>query len=813
VDGLIHDVKFSLRMLRKSPGATSVAIISLAVGIGIITTVFGWIRGVLINPLPGVADSARIVTVETIAPSGEMIDTSYPDYQTVRDQTTLLSGVIAFKEQPVGIGTATSTERAWAMLVSGNYFGVLGIKPALGRFFQGDEQGDTLDRHTVAVLSHSMWRARFGADRRIVGQTIALNRKPYTIIGVAPEGFLGTITGLRFDLYVPLTTQATLTGSGNWLPRRASRPLYLFARMKPGVAIEGARAEVVRIAATAAEQFPETNRGISATLLPLAEARRGVQRELGTLLKILFAVAAFVMLIVCANVANLQLARGTARRLEIAVRLGLGASRRVIVRQLMTEGIVLGLFAGALGVLVSAWLVDSLRFFVPFIEYSVVLPATINVPELAFAVGASVLASLLFALAPAFRTASAATGSAITLGRQTEDAQTSRIGAMLVAAQVALALTALVAAGLLIRSFDNARRAYPGFDARNVLLVGINLSTAAYSRDEGLRYLERTVDRVAALPGVRRVSIAEDVPLGFDGGAWEDLAIDGYVPRATENMKIYRNLVAPGYFDLMGIRLIDGRDFTDRDTRDTAGVAIVNETFAARYFGRGSAIGRRFTAFGRPVTVVGLVADSKYHALSEAAQPYFYVPLRQLFGAGTGVGLHVQTAGDPMAAAPAVRDAMRQVDPAVPTDLVTTLAEYTSAAFFAQQIAAALLSILGGLALALSAIGLYSLIAYRVVRRRREIGVRMALGATARDIQRLIVGRGLTVVAWGLAAGLALALATTRVLASLLFGVSPLDAVVLAGAAALLVTISVLASYIPGRAAARVDPIAALRAE
>jgi predicted permease len=309
------------------------------------------------------------------------------------------------------------------------------------------------------------------------------------------------------------------------------------------------------------------------------------------------------------------------------------------------------------------------------------------------------------------------------------------------------------------------------------------------------------------------VSIAEDVPLGFDGGAWEDLAIDGYVPRATENMKIYRNLVAPGYFDLMGIRLIDGRDFTDRDTRDTARVAIVNETFAARYFGRGSAIGRRFTAFGRPVTVVGLVADSKYHALSEAAQPYFYVPLRQLFGAGTGVGLHVQTAGDPMAAAPAVRDAMRQVDPAVPTDLVTTLAEYTSAAFFAQQIAAALLSILGGLALALSAIGLYSLIAYRVVRRRREIGVRMALGATARDIQRLIVGRGLTVVAWGLAAGLALALATTRVLASLLFGVSPLDAVVLAGAAALLVTISVLASYIPGRAAARVDPIAALRAE
>jgi hypothetical protein len=353
-----------------------------------------------------------------------------------------------------------------------------------------------------------------------------------------------------------------------------------------------------------------------------------------------------VLLIVCANVANLQFARATARGRELAVRLGLGASRGTIVRQLFTEGVVLGAVSCAFGVLASAWLIDSLRLLLPFSEYPLVLPAAIGGQELLFAVAASMIASLLFALAPALRSAAAGgTVTAMNAGRQTEAPHTSRVGAALVVGQVALTMAALAGAGLLLRSFDNARQADPGFNARNVLLAGLNLSTAGYNRADALQHLDRVAAAVQPLPGVRQVALSEDVPLGFNGGAWEDLTIDGYVPRPSESMKIYRNLVGPGYFDLMGIRLMAGRDFTDLDTRETAFVAIVNQTFARRYFGSAVAVGRRFTGWGRPITIVGVVADSKYHALSEPAEPYLYMPIRQLFTASTGVALHVRTAG------------------------------------------------------------------------------------------------------------------------------------------------------------------------
>jgi predicted permease len=815
MDTVLHDIRYAIRMLRKAPGATTVAIASLALGIAINTTVFGWVRGILLNPLPGVADPDRVVTIETIAPSGTMIDSSFADYQTFRDQATLLSGAIAFKERPVGIGTDRSAERAWAMMVTGNYFDVLGVKPALGRFFEAAEQSDTPDAHPVAVLGYAMWQARFSGDPAVVGRTVFLNKQPYSIIGVAPDGFFGTITGLRFDLFVPLTMQASLTGaSPGWRTNRRNRPLYLFARLKPGVTIEQAQTEITRIAATAAAELPDSNLGISARLLPATRARRGAQHDLGPLLQILFAVGVIVLLIVCANVANLQFARATARGRELAVRLGLGASRGTIVRQLFTEGVVLGAVSCAFGVLASAWLIDSLRLLLPFSEYPLVLPAAIGGRELLFAVAASMIASLLFALAPALRSAAAGgTVTAMNAGRQTEAPHTSRVGAALVVGQVALTMAALAGAGLLLRSFDNARRADPGFNARNVLLAGLNLSTAGYNRADALQYLDRVAAAVQPLPGVRQVAFSEDVPLGFNGGAWEDLSIDGYVPRPSESMKIYRNLVGPGYFDLMGIRLMAGRDFTDLDTRETAFVAIVNQTFARRYFGSAVAVGRRFTGWGRPITIVGIVADSKYHALSEPAEPYLYMPLRQLFTASTGVALHVRTAGAPLALAPAVRDAMRDLDPAVPTDLVTTLAAYTSAAYYAQRLAASLLTVLGSMALILSAIGLYSLMAYGVARRRREIGVRIALGATGSSILGLVMGRGLALVAAGIVGGTVLALTAARALSSLLFGVGPMDAAALAGAIGLLTAIACLASYLPARAAARVDPIQALRAD
>jgi predicted permease len=813
---VIQDVKFALRMLRKAPGATAVAVLSLALGLSVNTTVFSWARSVLLNPLPGVADAGRIVTLESVTPSGEMIDTSYPDYRDYRDRASLVSGVLAFKERPLGLGADARTDRVWALMVSGNYFEVLGVKPALGRFFEGVEQSDTFDAAPVAVVDYLTWKARFAGDPSIVGRRIVLNRQPYTVIGVAPPAFAGTITGLRFDLYVPLTMQASLTGGSQWLSTRSARPLYLFARLKPGVNLARARGEVQAIAASLARDYPATNRNISATMLTQANARRGIQSDLGELLRILLALGGLVLLIVCANVANLQLARATVREREIAVRLGLGAKRSRLLRQLLTESIVLGAAAGGVAVLASAWLVDALRLFTPFVEYPLALTPSIGGREIVFAGVASIAASLLVGVWPALQLTDTRVAEVLkTAGRRGGggDSRTGALRGALVVGEIALAMFALAAAGLLARSFDNVRRADPGFDPRGVLLAGVNLSTGGYDRASGLAYLRRVLDGAHTLPGVAAASMAEDVPLGFSGGSWEDIAVEGYVPAANENLKVYRNLVTPDYFSLLGIPLLAGRDFRSDDDPTAPMIAIVNDEFARRFYGGTSPVGRRVRVFGAPHTIVGMVKTTKYHQLGEPPQPYFYVPLWQHFNASTGVALHVRTAAAPAAVTSTIARELQAIDPAVPPPLFVTLGDYMGASYFMQRTAAMLMGVLGALALALASLGLYSLIAFGVVARRQELGVRIALGAASGDIVRLVVGEGARMASAGVAAGCLLALAGTRALGSLLFGVSPIDAPTILAAAALLAGVALAASYIPARMAARTDPIAALRAE
>jgi predicted permease len=386
--------------------------------------------------------------------------------------------------------------------------------------------------------------------------------------------------------------------------------------------------------------------------------------------------------------------------------------------------------------------------------------------------------------------------------------------AALVVGEIALAMFALAAAGLLARSFENARRADPGFEPQGVLLAGVNLSTGGYDRAGGLAYLRRVVDEARVLPGVSAVSMSEDVPLGFNGGSWEDITVDGFVPAANESMKVYRNLVAPGYFTLLRIPLVEGRDFRSNDDRSAPMVAIVNDEFARRYYAGASPIGRRFRASGDPHTIIGMVKTTKYHQLGEAPQPYFYVPLWQHFGASTGVALHLRSAaGVPDALIPALARHLQSIDPAMPPPLFVSLPEYLGASYFVQQAAAMLMGILAALALVLASLGLYSLIAFGVSARRLEIGVRVALGAASADIIRLVLGHGVRIAACGVAAGCLLAAIGTRALGSLLFGVSPFDPLTLASAAALLSVVAIAASYIPARGAARTDPIAALRAE
>ena len=815
METLWQDLKYAARLLRKNPGFAAVVVVSLAVGIGANTTAFGWIEAVLRNPLQAVEHGERMVSIETVTPSGETIDSSYMDYLDLRDKARSLDGAVVFKDRPLSLGDEKSAERVWGLLVSGNYFDFLGLRPAAGRFFSAEEQDEKPNAHPVAVLSAGLWKSKFNSDPKISGKRIKLNRQDFTIIGVAPAEFQGTIVGLTFDIYVPLRMYTQLTGGGNWLDDRGSRPLPILARLKPGVRVEAARAEIQTIAAQNATAFADTNQGLSATVLPLAQGRYGVQTRIGTLLHILMAAGGVILLIVCANVANLLLARATSRQRELSVRLALGASRGRLIRQLLTESLLLALLGGGSGVLLAMWMGDSLGLLLPTTGLPVASLARLDKTVLLFTVLLSAGAGLVFGLLPALQAVKRGVHESLQEGGRsaTPSGRSRRIRGLLVISEVGLALVALVGAGLFIQSFERAKDNDTGFDPHNVLLVGLQLSTSGYDRQQGIDFLRRAQERIAALPGVKAASYAEDVPLGFSRGSWETLNVYGYVPRPSDNMKIYRNLIPPGYFDAMKIPLVAGRDFTARDDDKSPWAAIVNEAFVRRFLAGGEPIGRKFDTWGRDLTIVGVVKDSRYHTREGGQEPYFYVPFLQFSSASTGVALHIRTSGPPEAILPAVRQQFAAIDPSVTIFGTTSLEDYIGASTYTQKSAATLLTVLGSLALVLASLGLYSVVAYSIAQRTHEIGIRMALGAQRGDILKLVVGQGMALAVAGVAAGIAAALGLTRFLSSLLFGVSATDPATFAGVALLLGGVTLVASYIPARRAMRVDPMVALRYE
>ena len=811
----MNDLRFAFRQLLKNPGFTAVAVLTLALGIGANTTVFSWTRAVLLHPLHGVAESERLVTIETLTAAGGYIDSSYPDFRDYRDQAQLLAGVIAFHDRPLSLGEDDQPERVWAEFVSGNFFNMLGVRPRAGRFFLPEEQGDAPGKSPVVVLSANFWERRFNSDPAIIGQTVRLNRQELTVIGIAPPEFTGTIVGLAFDLWVPLTMEPALSRAGNWLDERTSRPLHLMARLKPGISLGTSRKEVQTIAGRLAKTYPESNEQISATVLPIHLAPYGAQSRLGTLLRILLGACGVVLLIVCANVANLLLARATARQKEFGIRLALGASRSRVIRQLLAESLLLAGIGGGAGVLLAWRMTDFLRVFIPATHLPVVFEFPLDASILAFSVILSVSTGVIFGLAPAWHTIGLDQISSLKESSRgsTPGAQSHRLRGMLVVSEVALALLALIGAALFLNSFQRAKRTDPGFDSSNVLLASLNLSEQGYDREEGKLFLRRLRERLEVLPGVRAVSYAEDVPLGFDGGSWEDLQVEGYVPERGENMKVYRNPVAPGYFNLMRIPLVQGRDFTDRDDFRSLPVAIINETFARRFLAGQQPLGRKMRALGREWTVVGVVKDIKYQSLGESPQPYFYLPLEQFYRPNLGLALHMRTDGSPESFLPSVRRELNSLAPGVALFEALALSDYISAAWFAQKIAATLLSALGTLALVLAAVGLFGVMAYTVSQRTLEIGIRMALGAQAADVLGLVIGQGLRFVLIGIVIGLAASFALTPLISSQLLGVSATDPLTFAGVSILLIAVAILACWIPARRAARVDPMEALRCE
>jgi predicted permease len=816
METLLQDVRYGLRMLGKNPGFAAVAILTIAVGIGSSTTIFSWIRAVLLNPLPGATQPERVVALEMLTPSSEWTPTSYLDFRDFRDHTKLLESMTVTQPIDLAVGDERQVQRVWGEVVSGNYFEVLRVRPELGRFFSKPEQGDEQNAHAVAIISHALWKNRYHSDPLVVGTTVRINRYPYTIIGVAPEDFHGSMPGLSLEMWAPATMFGQLSSTGDWMLRdRKTRMFRVLARLAPGVGIEQARSEVQALALRMSQADADTNQGMSATLLPLWKSHYGIQDSLRAPLSILMGACGVVLLIVCANVTNLLLARAVSRQKEISVRLALGAPRFRVARQLLTESLLIAVGGALAGLMIAQWLGGSLQWLVPASAIPTLLRPPIDLGVLLFTVTLALTVAVLAGVAPAMHSARGDVNEMLKEGGRTgtSNLRSQRLRGLLVTSEVALAVVAIIGAGLFVKSLQMARSIQPGFAPHSVAMAQMNLSAAGYDAGQADSFCRRLREVMERQPGVSAVSYGDYVPLSIGAGSWEDLQIQGYVPGPNENMKFYRNLIAPGYFELMKIPLLEGREFNLRDDKTNLPVMIVTREFVRRFLRDQEPIGQKVHGWGKWFTVVGVVEDSKILRLTESTAPYFYVPIRQIYRPEMGLKFFVRTSGPVNDAVAALRLQANAIDPAVPVFSAMALEEYIGASLFAQRIAASLLGTLGFVALLLAAIGLYGVMAYSVAQRTSEIGIRVALGAQPIHVMRMIIRECLVLALPGLVVGSLLAVALARVVSTSLVEVSPRDPAIYAAAAAFTILVTLCAAANPARRAAKVDPMVALRYE
>jgi predicted permease len=830
VEALLQDVRFGCRMIARNPGIAAVAILTLAIGIGATTTAFNWIDIVLLRPLSGVADPTRLVAVESVTPGGQWVPNSYPDYRDFRDHLQLLDGITVSHPSAFSVGQQDHAERILGELVSGNFFAVLGVRPELGRIFSPDEYGDKPGAYPVVVLSDRYWRSHYAANPAIVGKTIRVNEHDLTVVGVAPPQFRGSIAALAFDLWIPYMEQPMLNGVDEWMLRdRQDRNMLGIARLKPGVSIDQARAELAALAARMSIADADTNKGMSATVLSLDESPHGPQGLLAGPLRILLAVCVLLLGIVCVNVANLQLARSAARQREFSTRLALGAGRRRLMQQVLTECLVITIAGAALGIAATPWLDRALQALAPPSLFPLAVPAALNPTVVLFTASLCFIVTIAAGVAPALFSARVDLCAKLNEGGRTASAgrRHHRVRSALVASEIALALVALVSAALLARGFAATSSIDPGFDPRHVLLSQFYLATNGYSLEQRKEFCRRLDQEMESVPGVTDVAYSDGVPLGLEPSWWEDLRVEGYVPSPGENMKVFRNVISPGYLPLMRIPLVEGRNFTEHDDDNSSSprVMIVNQTFVRRYFAGENPVGRRVHGWGQWFRIVGVARDSKYHYLGESPVPYIYVPFRQVYRADMNLAFYVRTHADPVAVLPDLRAAVRRLDPNVTVFDATPLQEAIGASLYPQLMAATLLAVIGSLAVLLAAIGLYSVMAWSVAQRTQEIGIRIALGARPSVVLAMVVRQGISLAAIGLGVGLVLAFVAARGIAAISFTNSAMgvgaalvgrhtSAVLIDVSATLfLCGIAALASLIPARRAASVDPMQALRSE
>lgn len=814
--GLLQDFRFALRAFRHSPTFAAVAILTIAIGIGANTTVFSWVRSLLLNPLPGAAEPQRIVAIENTAPDGEPLTTSYLDFRDLRDNLRLVTGVTAYRGYMFSVGDAPDTEKVWGEVASGGLFEMLGVKPEAGRFFSKEESDDAQNAHAVVVISHSYWKSHFQMSASAIGSVLRINRTPFTVIGVAPQDFRGTHAGLQYEFWVPLTMYGQLTHTGVWmLQDRNTRNFMLMARLAPGATMGQARAEAQALAMRMGEADADSNKGIGAVVLPLWKSHFGTQAMLLTPVAILMGAGGVVLLIVCANLANLLLARATRRQQELSIRVALGAKPARLAAQPLAETLLLALAGSMLGLVLASWLGGALRWLLPAVARPVMVPPPLDGQVFAFSAGLAVFVTAVAGLVPALHTSRVNINETLKQGGRSgaSSIHEHRLRGLMVISEMALAVMALVGAGLFVRSFQASRVIDPGFSPEGVALAQFDFSTAGYDAQQTDTFCRRLRDRLEELPGVSAVSYDDSVPLGFHGGNWETLEVEGYVPSPNENMKIYRDLVSPGFFNSMKIPLLEGRDFDWHDDRTTQRVMIVNQEFTRRFLANRSVVGRKVHGWGEWFTIVGVVKNSKYHRLTESPQPYFYIPIRQIFRPEYGLTFHVRTFGPVNDAIASFRREAAAIDPGITIFDAEPMTEYIAGSLFGAKIAASLLSVLSGVGLILSAIGLYGVLAYSVAQRTREFGIRMAMGARPLDIFHVILRESSKLTLAGMMIGMILAAVSTHVVASQIYGISPLDPFAFGGVGLLLAAVAFVASYLPARRAAKTDPMVALRYE
>jgi len=811
MDRLILDLRLALRRLRQNPAFSAVAVATLALGIGANTAIFSIINAALLRRLP-VAHASEIVSLNENMGGNTVPALSYPNYRDLRDRNTVLSGLVAYRFLPASLGLPGNNQRLWGYLVTGNYFDVLGVSALRGRLFRPDDDLRP-GGHPVAVLSWPGWQRRFGGDPAVVGRTVKLNGMDFTILGVTPPGFFGTELFFAPDIFFPSMMQQHLEGGSGFLEERDAGNFFVAGRLKPGVSMARAEAGLNSVARGLAQQYPKNDDGMQIVLTPPGLAGNYIRGAVIGFAAALFGVSCLVLLVACTNLASILMARAADRRKEIALRLAVGAARGSLVRQLLTENLVIAILGGAGGALLALWITDALAAWRPPTDFPLVISATPDGRVFLFALGVSVLTTLLFGLLPALQATRTNLVGALKNEAISERLRHWQLRDYMVATQVALSAVLLACSVLVVRSLQRALDAPIGYNPKGAVTASFDLNIQGYSEPRGREFQRRLLDKVRAIPGIQSAALVDWLPLTLNSSS-DAVYVEGDpIPKPTEAPIAYSFSVSTDYFRTMQTRLLLGREFDSRDKRDGMRVAVVNKTFADRLLRGRDPIGRRFRTSpdGKPIQIVGVAEDGKYFSLAEPAHAAWWGPTEIWYA--SNASLVARTNLNAAQALRLIQNAAKDLDPALPLYSTGTLVQRLDLPLFPARMAASVLGAFGVLALILAATGIYGVMAYAVSRRTRELGIRMAIGASQSQVLAIVARRALLLIGSGTVAGLALALAAGRFLGQILYGVQPTDPPTLAIVLLMMLAIAALACWIPARRAVRIDPVTALRQE